>query len=317
MSSQKQERGYRVTDPDGFVCIDKQPGLTSFDVVRLARRCFGTRRVGHAGTLDPMATGLLVVCVGWSTRLVPYLTADAKVYEGELLFGIRTTTDDAEGEPLETRCAAHVDSAGVQEAFRAFHGTLEQTPPQVSAVHVDGERAYARVRAGEQVEIPARTVTVHSLDITEMSLPRVRFTAHVSKGTYIRSLARDMGEKLGCGAHLTALRRTRSGGHRVDGALTMDDLRSLSSDQARDAIGAPWDALCGMPSVTLEDAEYAEVRHGRRIQLPPRLDVAPDTLLRVQRQDGRFVGVLRSARCEDGAMELRPERIHPYIATNG
>jgi tRNA pseudouridine55 synthase len=189
--------------------------MTSHDVVARVRRLVGTRKVGHAGTLDPMATGVLVVGVEKATRLLGHLTLTVKAYDATIRLGESTSTDDAEGETLTTASAGDVTDDDVRAAVKAFIGDIEQRPAAVSAVKVDGRRAYARVRAGEQVDLPARPVTVHDLDVHEVRREGehvdVDVSVRCSSGTYVRAIARDLGEALGVGGHLTALRRTAVG----------------------------------------------------------------------------------------------------------
>ena len=231
---------------DGIVVVDKPPGITSHDVVARVRKLTGTRRVGHAGTLDPMATGVLVVGVGRATRLLGYLAATDKEYDATIRLGVSTTTDDAEGEVLERRDASGVDDDALAASVRALTGTLEQVPAAVSAVKVGGVRAYKRVRDGETVELAPRRVTVASFDVITRRGDDVDVHVACSTGTYVRALARDLGVALGVGAHLTALRRTRVGAFGVDGAHNLDALaEALDIVPLRDVVAGAfprWDA---------------------------------------------------------------------------
>jgi tRNA pseudouridine55 synthase len=235
-----------VTVPDGLVVVDKPAGLTSHDVVARIRRLAGTRRVGHAGTLDPMATGVLVVGVGRATRLLGHLSGHDKGYDATIRLGVTTTSDDAQGEVLETRATAGVTDAAVASAMRALAGDIDQVPSAVSAVKVGGKRAYARVRAGEQVELAARRVHVAAFDLLERRGDELDVHVECSTGTYVRALARDLGAALGVGAHLTALRRTRVGGIGLEQAATLDELaQQLRLVPLSDAVAAAfprWDA---------------------------------------------------------------------------
>jgi tRNA pseudouridine55 synthase len=213
----------------GVVVVDKPAGLTSHDVVARIRRMAGTRRVGHAGTLDPMATGVLVVGVQRATRLLHYVIGSTKGYRATVRLGQATSTDDAEGELVAQRSAAGLTEPGVREALRGFLGSIQQVPSAVSAIKVGGVRAYARVRAGEAVTLAARTVTVDRLDLTDVrgigtDLVDLDIDVLCSAGTYVRALARDLGSRLGCGGHLTALRRTTVGPFAEAEALSLDDL---------------------------------------------------------------------------------------------
>ena len=209
---------------DGIVVVDKPGGMTSHDVVARVRRLAATRRVGHAGTLDPMATGVLVVGVGRATRLLGYLAGQDKEYDATIRLGVTTTTDDAEGEPIETRDAGGVDDVTLEAEVAKLTGAIEQVPSAVSAVKVGGVRAYKRVRDGESVELEPRSVTVMEFDIVERRGDDIDVRVACSTGTYIRALARDLGSALGVGAHLTALRRTRVGRFELDRARTLDEL---------------------------------------------------------------------------------------------
>jgi tRNA pseudouridine55 synthase len=224
--------------PDGLVVVDKPAGLTSHDVVARVRRLAGTRRVGHAGTLDPMATGVLVVGVNRATRLLGHLTLTDKAYDATIRLGATTVTDDAEGDVVTTAepaALAAVTDAAVAEGIAALTGDIEQVPSSVSAVKVDGQRSYKRVRAGEDVELPARPVAVHRFEVlgTRRGDDHVDVDVRVvvSSGTYVRALARDLGSGLGVGGHLTALRRTRVGPYGLDVAHTLDELTDRAAEQ--------------------------------------------------------------------------------------
>jgi tRNA pseudouridine55 synthase len=214
---------------DGLVVVDKPAGLTSHDVVARVRRLAGTRKVGHAGTLDPMATGVLVVGVNRATRLLGHLTLTEKAYDATVRLGASTVTDDAEGEVVATADATGLTAAGVAAAVAGLTGAILQVPSAVSAVKVDGQRAYKRVRAGEEVELAARPVTVQTFDVGDLrpgTEGTVDVDVHVvcSSGTYVRALARDLGAELGVGGHLTMLRRTRVGPYGLDVAHTLEAL---------------------------------------------------------------------------------------------
>jgi tRNA pseudouridine55 synthase len=215
-----------VTVPatDGIVVVDKSGGMTSHDVVARVRRLAATRRVGHAGTLDPMATGVLVVGIGRATRLLGYLSGADKDYDATIRLGVTTTTDDAEGEPVESRDASDVDDAMLASAVAALTGSIEQVPASVSAVKVGGVRAYKRAREGETVELAPRSVVIERFGILGRRGDDVDVRVTCSTGTYVRALARDLGAALGVGAHLTALRRTRVGAFGLDSARTLDEI---------------------------------------------------------------------------------------------
>jgi len=257
-----------VTEPvaSGIVVVDKAGGMTSHDVVSRVRRLAGTRKVGHAGTLDPMATGVLVLGVNRATRLLGHLMLTEKAYDATIRLGVATTTDDAEGEVVSTAPADGLDRAAVEAAVRAFVGDIEQVPTTVSAIKVDGKRAHQRVREGETFELAARPVTVHEIAVGEIrggdGVLDVYVSVRCSSGTYIRAIARDLGVALGVGGHLTALRRTAVGSFDLAGARTLEE---LSDEFALVPIAAA--ARASFPAVDLDDEQARQVRFGRRLPL--------------------------------------------------
>lgn len=252
----------------GLVVVDKPGGITSHGVVARVRRLAGTRKVGHAGTLDPMATGVLVLGVGRATRLLGHLVLTEKGYDATIRLGASTTTDDAEGEVVTTAPADHLDPAAITTALEAFTGEIDQVPTAVSAIKVDGKRAYQRVRDGEDVELAARRVTVHRLDVTDVrALPAqgvtdVDVSLRCSSGTYVRAIARDLGAALGVGGHLTALRRTAVGPYDLDVARTLEDL-----DAAYDVLPLAAAARRAFTAVDLDIDAARDVRVGRSLDL--------------------------------------------------
>ena len=253
--------------PGGLIVIDKPAGLTSHDVVGRVRRIAGTRRVGHAGTLDPMATGVLVVGVERATRLLNHLVLTDKSYLATIRLGAATSTDDAQGELVSQRDASGLDLAAIRSGLAALTGEILQRPSTVSAIKVDGRRAYDRVRAGEDVQLAARPVTVSRFEL--VGEPEyldkycdIAVEVDCSSGTYVRALARDLGEALGVGGHLTALRRTRVGPFGLDRALTLEQLAELA-----DPVTLPLPAAIGaaMPIRQLTEAEARELSFGRPI----------------------------------------------------
>jgi tRNA pseudouridine55 synthase len=272
--------------PAGLVVVDKPAGMTSHDVVARVRRLAGTRKVGHAGTLDPMATGVLLLGVNRATRLLGHLTLTEKGYDATVRLGVATTTDDAEGEPVSTSSAAAVTDEQVAAAFAALVGDIEQVPSSVSAIKVDGRRAYARVRAGETVELPARPVTVHAITVGATrrhgEVVDVDLSVRCSSGTYVRALARDAGARLGVGGHLTALRRTAVGPFGLGDAATLDALgESFAMVPIDDA------ARRCFPTRTLDAQEVAAVQVGRRLSL----DLGAPGPVAVLDQRGRFLAL--------------------------
>ena len=215
---------------DGFLVVDKAGGMTSHDVVAVGRKALGTRKVGHAGTLDPMATGILVLGFGTGTRLLQYITDGDKSYVATIVLGASTLTDDSEGEILESSDASKINDADIKRVLATMVGTIAQRPSSVSAVKVGGERAYDRVRAGETFELAAREVTISQLDVLDIrhlqSTTEVDIEVTCSAGTFIRAIARDLGAELKVGGHLSALRRTRVAGFTLDSAVSFDDLKA-------------------------------------------------------------------------------------------
>jgi tRNA pseudouridine55 synthase len=249
---------------DGLVIVDKPTGWTSHDVVARMRRLAGTRRVGHAGTLDPMATGVLILGVEKATRLLGHLALTTKSYDAVVRLGQNTITDDAEGEITSTVDASHITDADIEKALLTMVGEIDQIPSAVSAIKVNGVRSYARVRAGEDVELKARRVTISKLEITSITRTEqfVDFTITVdcSSGTYIRAIARDLGALLGVGGHLTYLRRTAVGPYTLTQAHSLDELeKNLVLLPIADA------ARAAFPVRELTDDESARISHGGMI----------------------------------------------------
>src|SRR4051812_17742694 len=257
--------------PPGLLLVDKPAGMTSHDVVARARRVLSVRKVGHAGTLDPMATGLLVLGVGAATRLLGYVGGHDKTYDATVRFGAATVTDDREGEVLTTASTAHLDDAAIRVALAAQTGALQQVPSSVSAVKVDGRRSYDRVRAGEEVELAARSVTVHQLEVHRIGRPApdlvdVDVTVVCTAGTYIRAIARDAGAALGVGGHLTALRRTRSGPFTVAQAAPVEEAgAALLADGGTGFLPLAEAAATVFPSRAVTEEEARALFYGQRI----------------------------------------------------
>ncbi|MBJ7359243.1 tRNA pseudouridine(55) synthase TruB [Nocardioides sp.] len=273
-----------MTTESGLVVVDKPAGITSHDVVARVRRLAGTRKVGHAGTLDPMATGVLVVGVERATRLLGHLMLTEKAYDATARLGVSTTTDDAEGEVTDTASAGHLDEAVVRAAFAEQVGEILQVPTAVSAIKVDGKRAYQRVREGEEIELQPRPVTIHSLEVLEQRVAGdwldVDISLRCSSGTYVRAIARDVGAALGVGGHLTALRRTAVGPYGLDVAHTLDELAgSFAVLPIADA------ARAAFPALDLDETAAAAVRVGRA------LDVDLDGLTALFAPDGGFLAL--------------------------
>lgn len=241
--------------------MDKPAGPTSHDVVAVVRRAFGMRRVGHAGTLDPFATGLLPVLLGRATRLMPYLVGLPKRYTGVIRLGTRTATDDPAGEVTATDDGwKSLDDERVRRAMEELTGIVDQVPPAFSAKKVQGRPAHRRARRGEAVALAARTVSVERFVLVGREGPDIRFEASVGSGTYVRALARDLGERLGCGAHLAELRRVTVGPWSVEEAMSLDEIRSGNTDPLPALAAVPH-----LPKVSLDDDRLNLVRHGRSV----------------------------------------------------
>ena len=251
-----------------MLLVDKPAGITSHDVVSVARRALGTRRIGHGGTLDPFATGLLVLLIGNATRLLPYLDGEPKVYDASIAFGSETDTDDVTGTVVAT--SPPPEPASVTAAIARLTGVIDQVPPAYSAKQVAGRRAYAAARRGEPLALDPVRVTVHEWLVQGSSADRLDVTITCGGGTYIRSLARDLGRLCGSSAHLASLRRMRSGSFDVADAISLNDLRDGGA-----SLRPSREALPNLPTVALSPTDVAHVRHGRAIAVTTS-DLPPD-----------------------------------------
>ncbi len=273
----------------GFFNVCKAPGFTSHDVVAVIRRLAGLRRVGHTGTLDPAAEGVLPICVGRATRLVERLASADKAYYAEIVLGVRTRTDDAEGEIVGTAPVPKLDLPDLERALDRFRGTILQTPPAFSAVKIAGRRAYELARRGDEVRPRPREVTVYRLALQRWEAPRLAITVTCSRGTYIRAIARDLGEALGCGAHLARLVRLRVGPFDLRGAHSLDELRRAADERRLWSFLLPPDAaLLDLPVAVVEPRRREDMGHGRAW---PRRDGGSAVLARVYDTDGAFLGL--------------------------
>lgn len=298
----------RPTAADGLVVVDKPQGWTSHDVVARTRRLAATRKVGHAGTLDPMATGVLVLGIGRATRLLTYVVGADKQYTATIRLGVATTTDDAEGEVVTALDASGVTVAALDDAVAALTGPIQQVPSSVSAIKIAGERAYARVRAGEQVELAARPVTVSRFDVHDRravvvdGVPAldVDVTVVCSSGTYVRALARDVGQALGVGGHLTALRRTRVGGFGLDVARTLEDLAAEPEDAPLTVLPLADAARATFPARELTEAEGRALSYGQSLAPVPG---GPEGTVAAFGPDGTLVALV----------EERGPRVRPVL----
>ncbi|MEM6383343.1 MAG: tRNA pseudouridine(55) synthase TruB [Pseudomonadota bacterium] len=256
----RRKKGRNVS---GWLVLDKPVGLTSTHAVSRVRRLFDAKKAGHAGTLDPLASGILPIALGEATKTVPYVMDGEKRYLFTVRWGIETTTDDTEGEATE-RSAIRPSHDAILSRLPQFVGTIDQVPPTFSAKRVDGERAYDLARDGETVELDASQVEIH--DIVYLGSPdedRAMFEAHCGKGTYVRALARDMGRALGCFGHITSLRRTQVGPFNEDDLVTLEDLETMEEPQERDVFLAPMDnALSDLPVISVVPGDAAKLRRG-------------------------------------------------------
>ena len=260
-----------MTEPasTGVLVIDKAKGPTSHDVIDSLRRLLRLRRIGHCGTLDPLASGVLVVCLGRYTRLNRWLSGADKEYEAEICLGAVSATGDAEGPIRRQANGMPPDAPSVAQALRAFTGAQEQVPPPHSAVKVAGVRSYKRVRRGDEVVLKPRRVHIHTLELLGYDFPKLSVRIHCSAGTYIRSLAADLGRVLGTGAYVAELRRLRSGSLGLDQALTLDQVASLRrAGQIEEALVHPRQALSELAAVELNEGKLVDFAHGKAIEYP-------------------------------------------------
>jgi tRNA pseudouridine55 synthase len=256
---------------DGVLVIDKPSGPTSFDVVRQVRALLKVKKAGHTGTLDPMATGVLPICLGDATKVAGLITEGDKAYEATVLLGVETDTQDAQGKVTSEAPVPPLTATLLETALAPFRGTFEQVPPMYSAVKVGGKRLYELARAGEEIERAARQVTVYELTLRDFSSNRLRLSVRCSKGFFVRTLAYDLGRALGCGAHLEALRRTVSGPFLLAQSLPLVDLPALAQD--REAVARKLvpmsEALVQLPFLRVSAADAARVIHGVPLEAPP------------------------------------------------
>jgi tRNA pseudouridine55 synthase len=275
-----------VTGLDIVLSLDKPEGPTSHDVVAMARKALGIRRVGHTGTLDPFASGLLLLCIGRATRLAEYLTGLAKSYDAVARLGITTDTEDRDGEPSK-ECPDWSDLTceAVVGAMQDFRGAVDQVPPQFSAKKVRGEAMHRRARRGEYVELAPRRITVHELELRSLDLPFMEFRVRCSSGTYVRSLARDIGEALGVGAHLTALRRTSIGAHTLEAAIAPAQLGD--AEAVSGAALSPLDVLGHLPALVVDEESRDRLACGQTVDAPDAAEAEHITVA----CDGRLVAI--------------------------
>ncbi len=270
---------------EGVLSIDKPAGLSSHDVVARIRLISGIRRVGHTGTLDPLATGLLILCLGRATRLAEFLAGQNKEYLATIRLGQETNTFDAEGTIVAEK-PINVSKIQLLAALDQFRGKIKQIPPMYSAVKVDGQPLYRRARQGKVIDRPAREVTIFELDLYCWQSPEIQVRLVCSSGTYVRVIAHDLGRSLGCGAYLMGLRRTAVGNHRVDTAIPLADLQKSGW---QDYLQPSDIAVSHLPGVVLAEEEAVSLYHGQRV---PHYSESVESLVRAYDENGRFIGIL-------------------------
>ncbi len=290
---------------DGVVNINKPSGMTSHDVVLRMRRILKEKRIGHTGTLDPLATGVLVVCVGKATRIAQYLEAGEKEYRAVMRLGITTDTLDAEGRVRATKTYTPPDRSELVRAMQRFVGTIMQRPPAFSAVKIAGVPSYKMARQGKTEPNEPRPVTIHAIELTAYEDPFVSVTVRCSKGVYIRALCADIGDALGMGAHLTSLQRMRSGHFSIENAISLEELAGLvAAGAVSSAVTTIDDALADFPCIRLAGAEATRVAHGGRVSFPASGVNSRNGFVRLHDSLDRLLAL---ARLEDGL--IRPELV--------
>jgi tRNA pseudouridine55 synthase len=291
----------------GVLVVDKPVGMTSHDVVQAIRNGTGLRRAGHTGTLDPRASGVLVILVGPAVRLSEYVSASDKRYQAIIRLGSTTDTFDADGKFTRSDVPVNVTEAEFEAVLQTFIGEIEQTPPPYSAVKVQGRKAYEMARQGEEVELAPRKIQVHHLEVLEWAPPEVVVDVHCSSGTYVRSLANDLGEKLGTGAYLVGLRRTKSGRFSLRDATPPRKLQeAFQAGNWYQYLIPAAEALADWPAVELSPDDVEGVRHGHRVKAAA--DAQPGMVRGVSTQ-GELVALMELTAGEDGSPEWQPKKV--------
>jgi tRNA pseudouridine55 synthase len=290
---------------DGVIVVDKPEGWTSHDVVGKMRRIANTKKIGHLGTLDPIATGVLPLVIGRATRLAQFYTRSDKIYEGLVRFGWSTATYDRAGEPTSERVEVTVDPETLSAALDRFRGEILQAPPPVSAKKIEGRRAYELARQSVAVELAPVPVTVHEIAVLDAAGAEARMRVHCSGGTYMRSIAHELGQVLGCGAHLAELRRLASGEFELSMARTIPQLESLAADQRLgDALVPAAEMLPGLPTVFVDDLTVTQIRNGRNF---------PASAFRSQPASRRVKAVSRAGELVAIGEAVLPNLYHPAV----
>jgi tRNA pseudouridine55 synthase len=291
----------------GALVVDKPVGMTSHDVVQAIRNGTGLRRAGHTGTLDPRASGVLVILVGPAVRLSEYVSASDKRYQAIIRLGGSTDTFDAEGKVTLSKDPLNITETQFEEALKTFIGEIEQTPPPYSAVKVQGRKAYEMTRQGEEVDLTPRKITVHHLEVLEWAPPEVVIDVHCSSGTYVRSLANDLGVMLGCGAYLVGLRRTKSGRFSLRDSVPLRKLQeAFTAGNWYQYLIPAAEALGDWPAVELNPDEVEGVRHGHRVKV---VGEPTETKVRGVSTQGELVALMELTVNEDGTQEWQPKKV--------
>jgi len=291
----------------GVLVVDKPVGMTSHDVVQAIRNGTGLRRAGHTGTLDPRASGVLVILVGPAVRLSEFVSASDKRYQAIIRLGSTTDTFDADGKFTHSDQPINVTEEQFEAVLKTFIGEIEQTPPPYSAVKVQGRKAYEMARQGEEVELEPRKITVHHLEVLEWAPPEIVIDVHCSSGTYVRSLANDLGQQLGCGAYLVGLRRTKSGRFSLRDATPLRKLQeAFTAGNWYQYLIPAAEALGEWPAVELSPDEVEDVRHGHRVKAAE--DAKPGMVRGVSTQ-GELVALMELKEGEGGALEYQPKKV--------
>ena len=294
-----------MTQPNGLLLVNKPKGWTSHDVVGRMRKIAGTKKVGHTGTLDPEATGLLPITLGACTKLAQYLTLDVKEYVFSMRLGAQTDTDDHTGQVVHTSDAGHVTRAQLEDALGVFSGEVMQRPPNYSAIRVNGQRAYALARAGVVFELPERPVHVYELELLEANLPDASLRLRCGAGTYVRSIARDLGLMLGTHGHSTSIHRTGVGAFRVEDAVMLEQ---LDADGVEPYLMPPGIMVDSLDAWDASADEVEEIRFGRAIRV--NIELEADTLVAIfDAQHTHLIAMARVERLDEGVCLLKPKRV--------
>ena len=297
----------------GFLIINKPKGITSHDVVARIRKLSGQRKVGHTGTLDPMATGVLLVCLGQATRLIEYMVTSRKQYRAIIRFGVSTNTHDAEGNITAQSNASTLTTPEIKATLPQFTGEIQQIPPVFSAIKQNGQPLYKRARAGEPIEVSPRSVTIYSLDWVNWETPDLTLNVTCSSGTYIRSLARDLGDAVGTGAHLAGLIRTANGQWTLEQAVSLETLENAGQSNWKQFLHPPDQAIRHLPSVQLNNETAQHIIYGQQIELSPTIanqpteNKTPPQLLRAYTSNGKFLAILQSVNPQENSW--KPKKV--------